>query len=467
MVQTSLPARIGLVLAALFALLLATIGSGPVAAVGFTVNTTVDAVDAVPGDGSCATAAANCSLRAAIQEANALSGPDSISVPAGAYALSVADGDGSVDLDVTASITLNGAGAGSTVFDGGGLDRVVDVQSSEAVFISNITVRNGNATSASGDGGGIRNVGGQLHLSSLAIEDNDAPDALIGGGGLYNTLGTVTIADSTVSGNTAAGASAGGGGIANEAGTVALTNVTLSGNSAPMGGAIYNTDSAAIEGSVTGNNVTIAANTSANGALFTEGGSVTIRNTIVGTNTGTNCATGAGGTFFSTGHNISSDNSCPATAEGDLASTDPQLGPLADNGGSTQTHALMPASPAIDAGDDTGCSGTDQRGIDRPQGAHCDIGAFELEQQLVQGDIDCSEAVDSVDALKVLRFSAGLSIAQTEPCPDPPSVVAAFPFSDVDCNGAVNSVDALKILRSAAGLGVTQMDPCTDIGLPL
>jgi hypothetical protein len=55
------------------------------------------------------------------------------------------------------------------------------------------------------------------------------------------------------------------------------------------------------------------------------------------------------------------------------------LGPLQDNGGSTVTHALLPGSPAIDAGDPTRCRGTDQRGVPRPQGAECDIGAFERD----------------------------------------------------------------------------------------
>ncbi len=55
------------------------------------------------------------------------------------------------------------------------------------------------------------------------------------------------------------------------------------------------------------------------------------------------------------------------------------LGALADNGGPTLTHALLPGSPALDAGNDAACSATDQRGVSRPQGAHCDIGAYEAQ----------------------------------------------------------------------------------------
>ena len=83
------------------------------------------------------------------------------------------------------------------------------------------------------------------------------------------------------------------------------------------------------------------------------------------------------------GHNLSSDASCKFTGEGSLNSTNPRLAPLANNGGFTnglvtRTMALQTNSPAIDAGDDNFCPPTDQRGIARPQGMHCDIGAFEF-----------------------------------------------------------------------------------------
>ena len=81
-------------------------------------------------------------------------------------------------------------------------------------------------------------------------------------------------------------------------------------------------------------------------------------------------------------HNLIEDtggDACDLTdsAGGSLIGVDPLLGPLADNGGETKTHALLPGSPAIDAGNDGTCLATDQRGIPRPQGAACDIGAFE------------------------------------------------------------------------------------------
>ena len=84
------------------------------------------------------------------------------------------------------------------------------------------------------------------------------------------------------------------------------------------------------------------------------------------------------GTSFDAGHNLSSDNSYTFTSVGSLNNTDPKLGPLANNGGPTLTIALLPGSPAIDAGDDSSAPPTDQRGFPRPAGPAADIGAFEM-----------------------------------------------------------------------------------------
>jgi hypothetical protein len=99
---------------------------------------------------------------------------------------------------------------------------------------------------------------------------------------------------------------------------------------------------------------------------------------------------------------------------------------------------------------------------DATGGVRIAVGSFTCTSTFLQGDVDCSNAVNSVDALKILRFGAGLAYTQTEPCDD---INTGDPkMGDVDCSTTVNSVDALKILRFGAGLAYTQTEPCTDIG---
>jgi hypothetical protein len=103
-------------------------------------------------------------------------------------------------------------------------------------------------------------------------------------------------------------------------------------------------------------------------------GAVQTRDSVIANaGVGLNC----GGQVTSLGHNLSSDNSCNLTGAGDLNGVDPRLTGLQNNGGPTHTHGLYPNSPAIDAGDNNGCPANDQRGVPRPQGAACDIGAYE------------------------------------------------------------------------------------------
>jgi hypothetical protein len=103
-----------------------------------------------------------------------------------------------------------------------------------------------------------------------------------------------------------------------------------------------------------------------------------VRNTIISGNTLDNCDTEQfDGIISSQGNNISSDASCPFTKPTDKQNTNPRLGPLANNGGPTDTRALLAGSPAVDAAANTGCPATDQRGVVRPQRTACDIGAYE------------------------------------------------------------------------------------------
>jgi hypothetical protein len=191
------------------------------------------------------------------------------------------------------------------------------------------------------------------------------------GGGVYvGTDGEVTVTGGVLAGNWAG--SRGGGIYNNSAAT--LVNSTVSGNEAISdGGGIYH-------GGVTVvlTYTTVASNTAASGGggVHVQVGTALVQNTIVAYNGPGNCSTG----LTSNGHNLEDGASCGFTSPGDWQNANPELGPLADNGGDTLTHALLRGSPAIDQGICIAGITTDQRGVERPHGptADCDIGAFEF-----------------------------------------------------------------------------------------
>jgi CSLREA domain-containing protein len=293
-----------------------------------------------------------------------------------------------------------GAGMNQTILDGGGISLVASVASGKTASVADLTIQHGNY---SGDGGGIVSDG-PLTLKRVKITSNHTSGS--GGGGIYS-FSALTMTDSIVSANTSTGI--GGGIVISTNAAVNLTNVTISENTATgSSGGIH------IQGNPTVNltNVTISGNTASDaGGLLVSTGTITIlnstitnnhktsgtaggivfynntlniKNTIVAGNDGDEC----NGSINSQGYNLSSDATCSFTKPGDHPSTNPLLGPLANNGGPTQTHALLTGSPAIDAGTNTGCPSTDQRGVTRPidgdavVGAICDIGAYEFGYQL-------------------------------------------------------------------------------------
>jgi len=300
------------------------------------------------------------SLRQAILDANASSG--------------VAD---TIDFDLSLSgpqtITLASQlptitdGAGLTI-DGGSADitlsgnnavRVFVVGNSAKLTLNNLTVANGRADNA---GGGILNLG-TLEVNNSTISGNRAGTF---SAGIHN-VGTLEVNNSTISGNRAGTFS---GGIHN-VGTLTVNSSTISGNSAGTdNGGIGNASAGTLEV----NNSTISGNSANNNAGgIGNGSTATLNNTIVANNEGGNCA---GLPVTDDGGNLE----WPGNDCGFALSADPLLGPLADNGGPTQTHALQPDSPAIDAAVECPPPATDQRGVSRPQGDACDIGSFELEK---------------------------------------------------------------------------------------
>ncbi|MBK8021939.1 MAG: CSLREA domain-containing protein [Chloroflexi bacterium] len=285
-------------------------------------------------------------------------------------------------------MTLSGgmAASGGGVFNLGTLTlSAVKVMNNAATSSGGGIFNDGTLTLASGSvvsnntagssGGGLFNDGGIVSLTNATVEMNEAGSS---GGGIFSLNGALTLDRATVFANSAASA---GGGLFNQSGAVTAYNTTVSTNEAgTSGGGLYNDD-----GTVDLRNATVADNR--NDAVVNGSGTVTIANTLLGGNGPANGGTGVdcAGTLESGGYNLIENLSCTLTGDttGSISGIDPQILTLALNGGSTQTHALAETSPARNAanpaapGTTVGCEVTDQRGVERPQGERCDIGAYE------------------------------------------------------------------------------------------
>ncbi len=233
-----------------------------------------------------------------------------------------------------------------------------------------------------GQGGGVHYGGGYFSLTDSTIGNNVTN--LEDGGGIYIWNVNALIEGSTISGNSAAQGS--GGGIAfsgsfSAAPQFLMTNSTVSGNTAFLGGGLYlhpTGDNATLIRHTTIANNTALSVLGAGGAIFLDPDSnlVYLTRNIISGNSGAPICYPAG-PLESHGFSLLQDNSCGSYPT-DLVGVDPLLGPLADNGGPTATHALQPGSPAIDLADCINLIAVDQRGVVRPQGERCDSGAFEF-----------------------------------------------------------------------------------------
>jgi CSLREA domain-containing protein len=242
----------------------------------FTVNDLNDAVDANPSDGMCATATGSCTLRAAIQQANALGGGPAgahiINLPAGTYKLTIGgpgeDDAATGDLDIKTDVTIAGSGEIKPIVDAGGIDRAFDVFAGSTATIRDLTIINGHIAQNTEKGGAVQN-NGHLTLDSVNVQESEAGKSAtqspyLEGGGVFNGLeGTLTIINSAISKNIAYGAHAGG--IYN-LGSLSISGSTISANqAASWGGGIYNGNASSAEIGST----TISGNRSFHGAGIT------------------------------------------------------------------------------------------------------------------------------------------------------------------------------------------------------
>jgi len=315
-------------------------------------------------------------------------------------------------------ITFRDGDASSSGSSGGGIYNVYGDLTLQEVVVTHNRAGGKSSTSSNGGqatGGGIYNSG-TLTITHSTISNNTAQGGSTSaegysggtgrGGGIYSHNALILI-NSTLSGNLALGGEATGttgtggwgegGGLMRGNGDVTLSNATISNNTATGGSgatANGNGDGGGIYAltSVTLSACTLTANSATNqgGGLYgyvVTGNGPSIQNTLIG---GNEAPTGPDIRYYiqSLGYNLIEDTS-DGTLEGDLTgnrSGDPHLGPLADNGGKTQTHALLAGSPAIDAIPAVSCTvATDQRGVTRPQlaGGACDIGAYEVDTPLL------------------------------------------------------------------------------------
>jgi CSLREA domain-containing protein len=321
-------------------------------------------------DGLCSQT--DCSLREAVITANSCAGIQTIQIPAGTYALTRTGADEEAadrgDLDITDGIVIQGEG--DSIIDGDAADRIFDIKPGQTVSISGLVLQNGQTPLF---GSAIANQG-NLTVNHVVLQNNRQTDRNGNGGTIftYDLGSSLDISNSAVVNNSAATNAAG---LYNVAGTMTVENVTISGN---QGYGVIN-----LQGGQTQIKFSTIADNVGTYEIWNAGigRAVEISNSIIaGNTTEGNCFQ----PITSGGHNIDSAvggtaNTCGLDGSNDLINTNPQLFPLADNGGNTLTRALGPSSPAINSADSNACSGTDQRNVTRPQGEQCDRGAFELQ----------------------------------------------------------------------------------------
>ncbi|MEM7143090.1 MAG: pentapeptide repeat-containing protein [Actinomycetota bacterium] len=332
----------------------------------FAVDTTTDTIDANAGDGLCADASGDCSLRAAIMEANARPGTEKIALVDGlTYSLSIAgrneDASASGDLDILEQVVIDG----DATVDAGAYDRVFDIRHSTGlVELIDVTITGGDEDS--GSAVRVAEAGATL-LQRATVTGNSGSLALEG---VVHVDAGVALLDSvTIHDND--GATIGAFPVVIDGGSGHLINTTIATGADHFGAAILVAD-----GSLAARATTIVIGPGGDPAVGVDvrsGAAAVVGSSIVLVPP---TAQACSGPVTSAGGNVVSDATCGFAAAGDVENTDPLLGPLADNGGPVVTFLPGGASPAVDRVANC-ASAVDARGVARPQGTGCDSGAVE------------------------------------------------------------------------------------------
>lgn len=385
-------------------------------AVDFTVNLATDEHDGNISDAVCdtdlITAGLQCTLRAAVEQANAVNSNDRVlfNLPANSTVILTAANGGEIPIENNGTLEIIGAGANTLTIDGGaGTNRIFYTNKASAT-ISGITLTGGNGEGREFNiaGGAILASEGSLTLNSVHITGNTASNS---GAGVYFKFTTYQILNSTFSANSTGGSGGGFFSPSNTRGTA--VNTTISGNTAAdAGGGIGNTGILSLQ------NVTITENTAPRGGGIFHVGALNIGNTIVAGNTATvsnrHEISFEGGGITSEGGNLVGDSpndsiltfSIITYHPTDKRDVNPLLGTLAKNGGTTPTHSLLTGSPAIDAGlNSLATDAFDQRGTGFPRvrdgngdgTATVDIGAVEIQMPPASTSVSVSGRVTSAN----------------------------------------------------------------------
>jgi hypothetical protein len=370
------------------------------------------------------------------------------------------------ELVLDKNLTIAGPEGGNVTIDGNSISRVFYVAAGTAVTLRNLTITGGRAPTRHGggifseaatltlehvtlsgnharDGGGILSRG-TLTIRNSTISENEAES----GGGFYSQGSTATIVNSTIAGNRGYPERSLGGGIFNDYGSVTLENSSVARNtSAWGGGGILNSST----GTLTITNSTIAANdvifphpSFSYGGGISSGGTLTIENSIVAANRALNNPNVSG--TFTGSHNLIGGN--PG-----LELADDGRPRLADNGGPTKTIALRADSPAIDAADIGDCTATDQRGVSRPQGTGCDIGAYEYGYPVFTGffsPVNDDPTLNTAKAGQTIPLKWHLEDVFGNPITDLASVAVSVTHLDCTAGSTADAVE--EYARGTSGL---------------